>query len=520
VAADGGYASGMRDPECLTRPPASLLLLAVCTAHVLLPAQTEKSLPDLGPAANLPPDAPEHLAEIDRQGLRAHAYWLADDARRGRYTTSPAQKETAEYIADHFEQLGLIPLGDRKGYLQHYPLQAIELDRRCQLSFGNHKVSESLAVLGLDEGKLSLSGKFVDCGAGRADDYPASCKGRIPVVRLDAVPRGKGAGADLQAIQIYREIARQLSRRDAKAGVIALSPEAGAYANTLNYHALQPDHPKLQFGSGGQRRADLPLPLVIVAGDDSKALLAHVDKGPKSAGKIQLSVRSNPKAQGSNIVAMLEGTDKKQQAVVISAHHDHVGRRIDGDAFNGADDNASGTAGLLELAECFARGPRPRRSIIFLSVSGEELGLWGSAWFADNPTWPLDRIVANVNIDMIGRAEALGEGTGIQVTPSKDHEMYSSLVRRAAGLAAHLSVTLSSGDAYYQRSDHYNFAKNGIPVVFFCDGEHPDYHQVSDHADRLDYPRMETIARLAAWTAWAAAEADDKPTVLGRQANW
>jgi Zn-dependent M28 family amino/carboxypeptidase len=218
---------------------------------------------------------------------------------------------------------------------------------------------------------------------------------------------------------------------------------------------------------------------------------------------------------------MLEGGSRKAEAVVFSAHHDHIGQRVDGDAFNGADDNASGTAGLLEIAQAFALADaRPTRSIVFLSVSGEELGLWGSQWFSDHPTWPLDKIVADVNIDMIGRAVADGEQTKIQVTPSKDHEAYSSLVRDAVQPAQALGISFTSGDAYYHRSDHYNFARKGVPVVFFCDGEHPDYHQVTDHADRLDYPRMEQIARLAAWTGWLAAERKERPKPLGAQASW
>ena len=206
---------------------------------------------------------------------------------------------------------------------------------------------------------------------------------------------------------------------------------------------------------------------------------------------------------------------------MFSAHHDHVGRRLDGDVFNGADDNASGTAGLLELAEAFAQGgPRPERSLVFLSVSGEELGLWGSEWYASHPTWPLERIVADINIDMIGRPGDKDGGTQMQITPSHEHAKFSTLVREAVGLARNFGITFTSGDQYYERSDHYNFAKNGVPVVFFCDGEHPDYHQVTDTADRLDYVRMEAIARLAAWSGWVAANSKGRPQELGKQPNW
>jgi Zn-dependent M28 family amino/carboxypeptidase len=231
-------------------------------------------------------------------------------------------------------------------------------------------------------------------------------------------------------------------------------------------------------------------------------------------------VRTDPKATASNVVAVLEGRELAREAIVYSAHMDHVGVRIDGDPFNGADDNASGTSGLLEIAQAFAEGEPPARSVVFLAVSGEELGLWGSAWFADHPTWPADRIVANVNIDMIGRAEVKDGRIHMQVTPSHAHEKYSTIVRDSVAMAGKLNISLSSGDTYYQRSDHYNFAKKGIPVVFFCDGEHPDYHQVTDHPDRLDYASMEAVARLAFWTGWEVANRRERPRDLGAQPAW
>ena len=163
---------------------------------------------------------------------------------------------------------------------------------------------------------------------------------------------------------------------------------------------------------------------------------------------------------------------------------------------------------------------RPRRSIIFLSVSGEELGLWGSQFYSDNPTWQLDKIVANINTDMIGRSGAESGPMEVTVTPSYRHAKFSTIVRDSVGFAKHLGMSFTSGDKYYQRSDHYNFAKKGIPVVFFCNGEHEDYHQVTDTADKLDGAKMQRIARLAFWTGWPVANADDAPQNLGRQQKW
>ena len=211
----------------------------------------------------------------------------------------------------------------------------------------------------------------------------------------------------------------------------------------------------------------------------------------------------------------------RAEAIVYSAHMDHVGKRMDGDVVNGADDNASGSAGLLAIASAYAKADRrPRRSVIFLSVSGEELGLWGSQYYSDHSTWQLDKLVANINTDMIGRSGPESGPMQVTVTPSYRHPKFSTIVRDSAAFAESMGVTFSSGDKYYARSDHYNFAKKGIPVVFFCNGEHEDYHQVTDHAEKLDGAKMERIARLAFWTGWHVANADERPKGLGRQKGW
>jgi hypothetical protein len=523
--------------------PASAFALSLLAVVCALSAQSppaappapaaSPALPELGEPAALPDGAPPHLARVERQGLRTHAYWLADDARAGRHTGSKGQVATAKYVAEHFQKLGLKPLGDKKTFVQSYPLQRTWLDAATSLSFGTTKIDKDFAVLTSgDEVKVTLAGKFVWCGNGSGSQVPAGLAGKLPVV---ALPPGRsgGAGADLQAVQRFADIAEQLAKQGATAGIVCLCGDGGSLANTLNYRGLQFDHALLRYGASG-RTFTTKVPLFVLSPQQGKLLLAHLgvtldaDGKPqgepsqdKAAGKLGIVVKSDDKAVGTNVCAVLEGTSKKGEAVVISAHHDHVGRRLDGDVFNGADDNASGTAALLELAEAFAQGgPRPERSLVFLSVSGEELGLWGSDWYASHPTWPLDKIVANVNIDMIGRAGGSDGTTRMQITPSHEHAKFSTLVREAVALGARFGIEFQSGDTYYERSDHYNFAKHGVPVVFFCDGEHPDYHQVGDSADRLDYVRMEAVARLAAFCVWATANGKARPQELGKQPGW
>jgi hypothetical protein len=512
---------------------AATCLLAAALAQV--PATTtsaEPELPGLGEPAPLPEGAPACLAAITRQALQKDALWLADDARAGRFTGSTAQQATARYVQERFQQLGLKPLGDKKGFLQSYPVEAIALDPASGLTIAGARITDVAVLPSSATDKVNLSGRIAFCGKGRGDEIPGALKGRIPVCVFDKVPRGTGPGGDLAAIQRYVDLARQLAKSEATAGVVVLPGDPGSYGNALNYGGVMPDHMRLSAFGGG-RSQNLSIPLLVVGGKSASAVLTAIgatvlDDGTiapppqdsKVAGKLSIVLKAVPKGSASNVVAVLEGGSRKQEAIVFSAHHDHIGRRVDGDPFNGADDNASGTAGLLAIALAFSKAEKPARSIVFLSVSGEELGLWGSRWYAEHPTWPLDRIVANVNIDMIGRAEADGTGTKLLITPSKGHNKYSSIGRTAAQLAKHFEITFSSGDQYYTRSDHFNFAQKGVPVVFFCDGEHPDYHQVTDHADKLDYVRMEAIARLAGWTGWVVAESKEKPKELGTQAEW
>jgi hypothetical protein len=488
---------------------------------VAVPAASQTAdagLPDLGEPAAVPDGAPEGTAAIDRQDLQRHAYWLASDERGGRHTASRGQQDTADYVAKRFDALGLKPLGDKRGFLQRYPIERLVLHKSTGLTFGKVRAGgQGIAVLHSSEkDKVRLKGRFVNCGNGAA--IPGGLKGRIPVVVLQAGATRGGVGGDLQAVQRYAQLSRMLRKAGVKAAVVCLLDDQGALAKTLNYRGLLPDHGVMSFNS--RSRPPVQVPLLVLGREHSEQLLSHM-QDEKASGTLRIQVQAERKAAGTNVCAVLEGTNKKSQAVVISAHHDHVGTRIDGDRFNGADDNASGTAGLLELAEAFAAAPvRPARSIVFLSVSGEELGLWGSAYYADNPTWPKDRIVANVNIDMIGRAGRSGDAIQMQVTPSYAHPKYSTLVQDAVQLGAKFGVAFTSGDTYYQRSDHYNFARKGIPVVFFCDGEHPDYHQVTDHADKLDYAAMEAVTRLAYWTAWKAADAPGAVKELGKQGAW
>jgi Zn-dependent M28 family amino/carboxypeptidase len=229
-------------------------------------------------------------------------------------------------------------------------------------------------------------------------------------------------------------------------------------------------------------------------------------------------------AYASNVLGVLEGTDKKDEYVMITSHYDHVGKRADGTIYYGADDDGSGTTTILELAEAFAEakkaGKGPRRSIIFMTVSGEEKGLWGSAYYADNPLFPLEKTTVDLNIDMVGRV-------GEEYQKDKDSLNYVYIIGDDK-LSSDLAVITDQVNSkytkmkldrkyndpndknrFYYRSDHYNFAEKGVPVIFYFNGVHADYHRPTDTPDKINYPLMAKRGQLIYQTALEMANREE-----------
>jgi len=229
---------------------------------------------------------------------------------------------------------------------------------------------------------------------------------------------------------------------------------------------------------------------------------------------------------GNNVLGFIEGTDKKDEIVVISAHHDHLGIR-NTDIYNGADDNGSGTSTVIEIAEAFKlakeMGIGPRRSVLCLLVTGEEKGLLGSEYYGEHPIFPLDKTVANVNIDMVGRIDDKYKDSPNYVYVIGSDRLSTDLhkINEAANQKyAHLTLDYKYNDEkdpnrYYFRSDHYNFAKKGIPAIFFFNGTHDDYHRTTDTIEKINFEVMEKRGRLFFHTAWELANREHRIVVDG-----
>ncbi len=239
---------------------------------------------------------------------------------------------------------------------------------------------------------------------------------------------------------------------------------------------------------------------------------------------MELSIKGNP-VQTENVVAIIEGSTLPEEYIVISSHLDHEGVK-NGEIYNGADDDGSGSVALLEVAEAFQEavkaGKGPKRSIIFLHVSGEEKGLLGSRYYTDNPLYPLANTIANLNIDMVGRTDPKRENEndnyiyliGSDRLSTELHEVSEAANKATVNLE--LDYTYNAEDdpnRFYFRSDHYNFAKNNIPVIFYFNGTHADYHKPTDTVEKIRYDLLAQRSQLVFYTAWELANREERIVV-------
>ncbi|HEY6503313.1 MAG TPA: M28 family peptidase, partial [Chitinophagaceae bacterium] len=262
-----------------------------------------------------------------------------------------------------------------------------------------------------------------------------------------------------------------------------------------------------------------------IMGADGKGIIQKMKTAPLESKIYKADIdlgyfKTTKTAYPSNVLGLLEGTDKKDEYVIITAHYDHVGKRNDTTIFYGADDDGSGTVSILELAEAFVKaktaGKGPRRSILFMTVSGEEKGLWGSEYYANHPVYPLEKTSVDLNIDMVGRI-------GTDYLKDKDSANYlyvigddklstdlTPITEMVNGKYSKLKLDRKYNDPndpnrFYFRSDHYNFAEKGIPVIFYFNGVHADYHRPTDTPDKINYKLMAKRAQLVFFTAWEMA---------------
>lgn len=534
----------------------------------------------------------QYLQTITADDLAAHLYFFASDFFEGRETTARGQKMAAEYLAGQYRKMGIAPKGTVEtdnprspmAYMQPFPLYESKFDK-AELFIGDSEVAAHVfggdatdgSFMTMFGGAGESTGTIVFAGYGIGDDdlgyndFTAMADASIEyagkwVMMLADEPMADAATSlfptpdnelSTWTTGRFNKLRRFFGSADtAPAGILIvgdLSPRGGS---VMEAAMMQADFDQ---GVGnlsirppsGESRSRFPTILNISA-DLASSLLERDLADVKSNIDASLTpmvfesdtmlraVVANTVEEVSteNVVAFIEGSDPalRDEYVIITSHYDHVGMQPseeDG-IFNGADDDGSGTVAVLEIAEAFAKakadGNGPRRSILFMNVSGEEKGLLGSAWYTDmEAIVPLEQTVANLNIDMIGRIDPThpDENTdyvyiiGSNLVSQELHDI-NIRANETFGSKIQLHERFNSKDdpnQFYRRSDHWNFGKNNIPFIFFFTGTHEDYHGVDDEPDKIEYERMAKISHIIFATAWQVANQDTRPAVTGEGFN-
>ena len=508
---------------CLLRPLSAAVLVA---APVAAQSQTTRGAD---------PAAVQRAAEtITESGFRARLEVLAHDSMRGRDTPSPELEKAAAWVASEFRRIGLEPAGDGGSYLQQVQLHRSRPDSASTVIVAVHGASTTL--------RLGREVAFVG-------GSPPRSRHAMPVVLMAGVPSDSAnpfgevpvggravllvIAADLLRNSVIAPLVGAATAQGAAAVVIASAIPAEQWT-PMARNSLAADQWELaeRPASAGHDAPALMLvqdssvaAFLSAAGEDLAALLAPDAQGVWLLDGAELTVDPRwivvPDLVVPNVVGMLEGSDEnlRDEAVVFVAHMDHVGVTADGrcgavgadSVCNGANDNASGTVGVIELAGAFASlNPRPRRSMVFVTVAAEERGLLGAYHYTDHPAISIDRTVAAINFDMLVRNAPdsiilVGKG-------------YSSLGALADSVAAeHPELHMvpvndpAQHDFAFQSSDHYPFAVRGVPVLFFFSGMHADLHGPTDSPDRADCNKGARVARLAFYIGLEVANADGRP---------
>ncbi|MBS1767135.1 MAG: M20/M25/M40 family metallo-hydrolase [Acidobacteria bacterium] len=469
------------------------LLATILAAGPLLAPLDAHARPDIYPQT---PDAGR---------MKADVYTLASPAFEGRLTGTPGQMKAAHLVADRFRTLGLQPLGaGAEPFFLPYELALRATDESASsLSLNGHRAAFGPGAASYRLAPLSVELDFLPEGA-----LPGAAERDHWIAAF--APKG------FKAEDAGPMLAKLLDRGAAglvllpRPGVDELAPLRGrarAFSTRGRYGFPEEATPT------GPPEAILDEPSASALGLDLAALMTRRD--PLALGTLRLDpARAAQMIHPVNVAGLLPGTDPKlkDEIVVLSAHEDHLGI-VNGELHPGADDNASGTAVLMEVARLI-KDAKPRRSILFLSVSGEELGLFGSRAFVAKPPVPLQAIVADLNTDMVGRN---GVKT-IAITPARVAGATGTLTRDAREIADALGFTLTAeADDYWKRSDHYTFAQVGIPALFFFGGMEPDYHQATDTPDKVEPEKLANVAEMLRRLALKVANADARPRPLPDQ---
>jgi hypothetical protein len=474
------------------------------------------------------PDAVPYAQLIAPTDLKNNLNILASDALEGRETGKRGQKMAAAFLRAHYEELGLA--GPVNGsYFQPVDLYtSVQGNDYVKVGDIKYKNFEDVVYYGSADSGSEIALPFVFAGKGRSQDIDQiDVKGKGAIVQLGpgdsfrstiGALTGKGAKMvfyTFEKVEEFKDIASQFKAYmgngllslekpeidNSNAGVFFISPEvAERILNTTTAKLNEAIH-----------------------ADPKKNALKKIKAGNASF----ITAIEIKTLKTENVLGFLEGTDKKDEIVVITSHYDHIGKKDKGQGDlinNGADDDGSGTVTVMQLAKVFAQakkdGKGPRRSMLFMNVTGEEKGLLGSDYYTQHPVFPLSQTVVDLNIDMVGRRDPQHPDTpyvyviGADKLSSELHNINEKNNKIYTKLALdYLYNDQSHPERLYYRSDHWNFAKNNIPIIFYFDGIHEDYHQPTDEVEKIDFDLLAKRAQLVFYAAWEIANRDQRLTI-------
>jgi hypothetical protein len=494
---------------------------------------------------------PDKYAEtITAADLRTHLTILASDDFEGRETGEPGQKMAADYISTFFNHLGipaqkdgtwyqkvnLIKISGGTSSMQVADISNPGMDILFQ-PLTDYYYASSTPGVAITTSELFFAGYGIDDPkySDYAEHDSAFYFGKVLMI-LDGEPSNNGIFTITGDAKPGKWTKQRRAKIDAAkahhARAVLIIPLDYARSKEMAQHSIEgysliPDEP--------QAGAEEVIPVfylsesaanTILSTSNERQTVADLKNSINSSGKprsmvvkstVSMSLtRKEEKISTENVLGYVEGSDLKNELVVVTAHYDHLGKH-DGVVFNGADDDGSGTVAVMELAEAFMKakqdGSGPRRSMLFMTVTGEEKGLLGSSWYTNHPVYPLESTVCDLNIDMIGRVDAEHSNDSnyvyvigsAMINPDLKKSIESANKKYCSLKLDYKFDDPADPNMFYYRSDHYNFAKHGIPVAFFFNGVHADYHKETDEVSKINFNLMQKRARLVFYTAWDLA---------------
>lgn len=483
---------------------------------------------------------------ITARDLFNHLNILASDEFEGRETGTQGMELAADYIAMQFKSMGLPAVGSENGYFQDVFFNRTSWNENTLEINGNtyRHLWDYVGYATLNDDMPDFeSDEVLYLGYGIDDPNYSDYKGKNVSGRVIMINKGEPYSADSISYVSGTRTPSDWSRsiwpklETAKANgvrmVLIIEDNLKGFLSNNRRFLVSPS---LRLGRGDEEKDRFASHLYIstkmardIIGEQDNKLKKwrkiNTKKGKSKSLGLQAKLNGSFKrnvdlVEGYNVLGYIEGTDKKDELVVVSAHYDHLGKRAK-DIYNGADDNGSGTSSVLEIAEALSKakndGKGPRRSVLCLLVTGEEKGLLGSEYYSENPIYPLDKTMVNVNVDMIGRTDKkYNTNTNYIYVIGSDrlstdlHYLNEQVNQDYSGLTLDYKYNSEKDpNRYYFRSDHYNFAKKGIPAIFFFSGVHEDYHRITDTVDKIMFDKTEKVSRHIFHLIWELANKDE-----------